>query len=1376
MSGSDTIPVVMNIGQGVSGVYGSVGAFGSGYFPGGRWGAPSWIDSNNHLWLFGGFGYAGNGNFGDLNDLWQFDPSTNYWAYMGGGTTLANSYCEASPTYGHQGIFAPGNVPGGRQSAASWIDKSGNLWLFGGSGAAAGNANACGTYSIGYLNDLWEFNLSTASTSTPEWAWMGGSSAPNVSGVYVASSGTLAPGAREFAATWVDKSGNFWLFGGFGYDANGDFGYLNDLWEFNPNPGEATTNQWTWIDGSSTVPTYSGQPGNYGPLGSSGGAYVPGGRYGASTWTDSSGNFWLFGGLGIDANGNGGNLNDIWEFNPTPGEATTNYWAWMGGSNTEGGSAVYGTMGTPATTNTPGGSYEASSWVDNSGNFWIFGGSGGEPNSVWAFNPPTSQWVWMGGSNTANQPGSYSALLTPAATNIPGGRNQTTSWTDSYGNFWLFGGDGIACSSCGTGGGTEVGAFNDLWVYPPPPICWGPPSTLQISPATLPYVGFVGGSYFQNFTATGGCEAGYVWSITSGATTLTNLGLSFSSGGDLSGYTNAPGSYPFTVEVTDPQGNTGSQDYTLTVYPDITVLPPSLPAGTVGTAYSQQLTASGGAGGPYSFSVISGTALSAVGLTLSPGGLISGTPSTTETAAALLIKVADSQGYYTEFNYPLTVNAATSTPAQVTDNETITVTDAETFPDVVDSEPITVTDAEVVRAYNPFAITPTPASFNAASGNGYATYAYSVPFTATGGIGTLTLTETGALPTGVTFINGVLGGTPVASSVGNTYTFSVTATDADGDSITVPGYSLTIQAASAYPAMVMDNEIITVSDAETFPDVVDSESITVSDMVSVTVNLIITTTGSLPAADLNAPYPATTITASGGTTPYTWSAIGLPAGLSISAGGVITGTPTADAGSPYSVVVKVTDSNGLTASAPFSLTVEALPLTIAGPASLPAGVVNVLYPATSIIASGGSGVYIWSAIGLPAGLSISAGGVITGTPTADAGSPYSVVVKVTDSNGLTASAPFSLTVEALPLTIAGPASLPAGIVNAPYPATAITASGGSAPYAWSAIGLPTGLNINSSTGIISGIPTAAGTFNVTVKVSDTTSNAASRNFSLTVYLPLAISTASPLPTGQVNVSYSAPPFAASGGLPPYTWTATGLPPGLSLSAAGVITGTPTLAGGFTPRVIVTDAAGNSTPMNFLLTVIPPPSLTITANPGSVTIIQGQSGETTLTFAPMNGYVGTLTLGCIGNPPNTLCLFTINGAPVNSVVLTGNNQPLNIVLTIETDVNSQQALLESRPTPLRPSTILTAIAFWSPFSLLGLIAIRRKRKLFSKNPRIFGLCLLVLLVGTLAGLAGCVSGGGFGTYVTPVGSSTMTITATPGSGSAQTLSIGVTITH
>jgi hypothetical protein len=117
----------------------------------------------------------------------------------------------------------------------------------------------------------------------------------------------------------------------------------------------------------------------------------------------------------------------------------------------------------------------------------------------------------------------------------------------------------------------------------------------------------------------------------------------------------------------------------------------------------------------------------------------------------------------------------------------------------------------------------------------------------------------------------------------------------------------------------------------------------------------------------------------------------------------------------------------------------------------------------------------------------------------------------------------------------------------------------------------------------------------------------------------------------------------------------------------------------------------------------------------------------------------------------------------------------VTLTIETDV-SALARTESAPTPLPPGAIFTAIAFWCPGSLLGVIALRRKRKLFAKNPKSFGLCLFVLLAGAMAGLAGCISGGGFGTYVTPVGTSTVTVEVTPGSGSAQTLNIGLTITQ
>jgi len=699
MSGSDTLG---SSNQGVPGVYGTLGTpNGTANFPGGRWGAPNWIDLSGNLWLFGGYGFAGNATatFGYLNDLWEFNPSNNEWTWMGGAPTLGGNSCAEAPTYGTLGSFAPGNLPGGRQSAASWTDKNGNFWMFGGLGAgsgAPGSGGACGgAYNFGRLNDLWEFKPSLGAFG--EWAWMSGSNTtpsfsgpPGSYGTLGAYSPSNVPGGRQNASTWIDSSGNFWLFGGEGYDSGGNFGELNDLWEFSPSVG--TNGEWRWMGGSSTVPQYSGNPGVFTEPGQ-----YPGSRYGAATWTDSSGNFWLFGGEGFDGAGNGGNLNDLWEFNPS-----TNIWAWISGSaviSNGGQLGMYGTLGTPnGTANFPGGRYEAASWIDSSGNLWLSGGQGdgaastGMLNDLWAFNPPTDQWVWMGGSGTPFLSGVYGTLQSPANTNLPGGRNQTASWTDIDGNLWLFGGDGRANNV------NYVGALNDLWVYPPPSICWGPPSAIQISPATL-LAGFPGESYFQNFTGTGGCGTGYVWSITSGAAALTNLGLSFSSGGDLSGYPNAPGSYPFTVQVTDPRGNTGSQNYTLTIYPDITVLPASLPAGTVGTSYSQMLTGGGGAGGPYSFSVASGTALSAVGLTLSPAGLIAGTPSATETAAALKVQVADSQGDFTQVNYTLTINSVSSGPITINDPETVTVNDSATqvqLVDVSDPETITVTDIATV--------------------------------------------------------------------------------------------------------------------------------------------------------------------------------------------------------------------------------------------------------------------------------------------------------------------------------------------------------------------------------------------------------------------------------------------------------------------------------------------------------------------------------------------------------------------------------------------------------------------------------------------------------------------------------------------------------
>ncbi|MGA2085225.1 MAG: kelch repeat-containing protein [Terracidiphilus sp.] len=478
---------------GEPGVYGTLGTPASGNIPASRWDAVSWTDSNGNLWLFGGSGYdaAANDTGVLLNDLWEYNPSTNEWTWMGGSSTVTCTKVNGIPNcvgqagvYGTLGTPAAGNLPGSRAGATSWTDGSGNLWLFGGSGPDAKGNN-------GILNDLWEFN-----PSMNAWAWMGGSSTlpppsqgdgwPGVYGTLGTPAAGNIPGSRVSASTWTDRKGNFWLLGGTGYDANSNWSVLNDLWEFSPS-----TNEWAWMGGSSTVSFCAygecGQPGVYGTLGTPAAGNIPGSRSGATSWIDGSGNFWLFGGSGFDAKGNPTALNDLWEFSPS-----TNEWAWMGGGTTSTGCityrlglvvcggqpGVYGTLGTAAAGNIPGGRAGAASWIDGSGNFWLFGGQGFDSegnqsnlNDLWEFSPSANEWAWMGGDATVTgctiapegnvvcggQPGVYGTLGTPDPGNNPGARFGASSWTDSKGNFWLFGGDGAA----GVGGGV----LNDFWEY-----------------------------------------------------------------------------------------------------------------------------------------------------------------------------------------------------------------------------------------------------------------------------------------------------------------------------------------------------------------------------------------------------------------------------------------------------------------------------------------------------------------------------------------------------------------------------------------------------------------------------------------------------------------------------------------------------------------------------------------------------------------------------------------------------------------------------------------------------------------------------------------------------------------------------------------------
>ncbi len=378
---------------------------GSGGNPGGREAAVSWADSSGSFWLFGGYGYDVNGTGGFLHDLWKFNSSTG-WALISGSSTVGTTTGAGGQLglYGTLNQFGALNLPGSREYSSGWVDSSGNLWLFGGEAVdSKGN--------LGYLNDLWEFSPSQGATG--EWAWQGGS---NVVNRYAASYGTQGtpastngPGGRLSASTWTDKSGNFWLFGGEGYDSTGIYGFLNDLWKLVPSPTGGT---WTWVSGSENTVGYGGQPGVYGTLGLPAAGNMPGSRLDATTWTDSSGNLWLLGGIGLDVNGNSAPLSDLWEFNPS-----TSLWTWMGGSNTGGAAGVYGTLQTPATGNMPGSRYFASSWTDNSGTLWLFGGYGKDGNGSYGY---------------LNDLWKFGYFAPPAPTINSGPANPTTATTATF--------------------------------------------------------------------------------------------------------------------------------------------------------------------------------------------------------------------------------------------------------------------------------------------------------------------------------------------------------------------------------------------------------------------------------------------------------------------------------------------------------------------------------------------------------------------------------------------------------------------------------------------------------------------------------------------------------------------------------------------------------------------------------------------------------------------------------------------------------------------------------------------------------------------------------------------------------------------------------
>jgi N-acetylneuraminic acid mutarotase len=362
--------------------------------------------------------------------------ATDIWTWVAGA-----DYVNATGVYGTKGTAAANNTPGARRQPIAWTDAAGNFWLYGGN--SVGN--------VGMLNDLWEYG---AATTTAQWTWQGGSDVLGAAAIY-GTQGVPAvgnsPGAREGAASWTDAAGNLWLFGGDKLAAQ-DWEEFNDLWSYNP-----TTGLWTWVGGTQAA----ANAGSYGTAGVPAAGNLPPARTDAISWTDSAGMFWLFGGTQLNTDGSyRAILDDLWSYSPTTG-----LWTWVGGSSTPNAPGIYGTQGTAAVGNRPGARLGGSTWLDASGNVWLFGGLGPdqagvaqEYNDLWEYNPGSNQWTWVGGSNTPNTAGVYGTQSASAAGNAPGARVSAVSWTDHAGNFWLFGGYGYAQA-----GG--LGNLNDLWEY-----------------------------------------------------------------------------------------------------------------------------------------------------------------------------------------------------------------------------------------------------------------------------------------------------------------------------------------------------------------------------------------------------------------------------------------------------------------------------------------------------------------------------------------------------------------------------------------------------------------------------------------------------------------------------------------------------------------------------------------------------------------------------------------------------------------------------------------------------------------------------------------------------------------------------------------------
>lgn len=508
---------------------------------------------------------------------------------------------------------------------------------------------------------------------------------------------------------------------------------------------------------------------------------------------------------------------------------------------------------------------------------------------------------------------------------------------------------------------------------------------------------------------------------------------------------------------------------------------------------------------------------------------------------------------------------------------------------------------------------------------------------------------------------------PISLAITGTASSVAVATAASHGTVTASGTSISYTPVAGYSGSDTFTYTATNSSGTSAPATV---TVTVSQPT-----LIITpSAGALPAGQVGSSY-SQTISSAGGTASYGYAASGLPAGLSLNASsGVLSGTPTT-AGS-YTPSVIVTDAYGATATTNYTLSIVAqAPVASAVSASVAA---NSTGNALTLNLSGGPADSAAIASQPQHGTATASGLALRYTPAAGFAGVDSFSYTVTNAAGTSAPATVTITVTAVTLALS-PASgpLPGGTVASSY-STSLLASGGTAPYHYAATGLPSGLTLDTSSGVISGTPTLAGAYSVAVTATDNVGNAGTTNYTL------AIGTALPTVAAvsavvAANSSNNLIALGLSGGAAT-TVTVTSLPlHGTAVASGTSIRYTPQagFSGSDSFSYSASNTSGTSAAASVSITVSP---ATLVLAPAAGALPAATVGSVYRQNVSASGGVSPYRFSAAGLPAG-LTLDPVSGSLFGTPTATGSGSfSISVTDANGTQMTANYSLLSSGVTP------------------------------------------------------------------------------------------------